>query len=116
MKTLDLSVFITAIGVLVIVTNALTELFKAMFKNISPQIAATVIALILTVCAVFAYISITKIPLEWYYVVGAVIAGFFVSYTAQFGYDKLNEIIKLLGAKKAAKLTESEDNNADKGD
>ena len=48
----------------------------------------------------FAYLSITSTPYEWYIVVGAVVAGFFVSYTAQFGYDKLQEIIKLIGGKK----------------
>ena len=96
MKIVDIGILTTAIGVLVIVTNAITQLFKAMFKNLSPQIAATVIALVLTVCTVFTYISIENIPFEWYYAVGAVVMGLFVSYTAQFGYDKLNEIIRLL--------------------
>lgn len=93
----DFAIIITAIGVLVIVTNALTELFKSIFSKIPAQITATVIALILTVCTVCAYLSITETPAQWYIIVGAVVAGFFVSYTAQFGYDKLQEIIKLIG-------------------
>ena len=100
MNIADAGMLITAIGVLVVITNALTQLFKAMFKNLSPQITATVIALILTICTVFTYISINEIPIEWYYIVGSIVAGFFVSYTAQFGYDKLNEIIELIGGKK----------------
>ena len=96
----DVAILTTALGVLVILTNALTELFKGMFPKLPAQITATIIALILTVCTVFAYLSITSTPYEWYIVVGAVIAGFFVSYTAQFGYDKLQEILKLLGGGK----------------
>ena len=96
----NVAILTTAIGVLVILTNSLTELFKNMFKNIPAQITATVIALVLTVCAVCAYLSITGTPAEWYIIVGAVVAGFFVSYTAQFGYDKLQEILKLIGGKK----------------
>lgn len=95
----DIAILSTAMGVLVILTNALTELFKGIFPKCPAQITATVIALLLTVFAVTAYISITGTPAEWYILVGAVIAGFFVSYTAQHGYDKLKEILKLLGGK-----------------
>lgn len=93
----DIAIFVTAISVLVVITEALTQLFKGMIPKLPAQISATVIALILTVCAVIAYANINGIPLEWYIVVGAVVAGFMVSYTAQYGYDKLHEIIKLLG-------------------
>ena len=96
----DIAIFITAISVLVVITEALTQLFKGMFPKLPAQISATVIALILTVCAVMAYISINDIPLEWYIVIGAIVAGFMVSYTAQYGYDKLHEIVKLLGGGK----------------
>lgn len=100
MKLPDIAILVTAIGVLVILTNALTELFKSMFKKLPAQITATIIALILTVGTVCAYLSITETPYQWYIIAGAIVAGFFVSYTAQFGYDKLQEIIKLIGGKK----------------
>ena len=32
--------------------------------------------------------------MTWYMIAGAVVAGFFVSYAAQFGFDKLKELIK----------------------
>ena len=96
----DIAILITAISVLVVLTEALTQLLKGMFPKLPAQISATVIALILTVCAVMAYISINDIPLEWYIVIGAIVAGFLVSYTAQYGYDKLHEIVKLLGGGK----------------
>ncbi len=95
----DIAILITAISVLVIITEALTQLLKGMFPKLPAQISATVIALILTICTVIAYININDIPLEWYIVVGAIVAGFMVSYTAQYGYDKLHEIVKLLGGR-----------------
>lgn len=100
MKIPDIAILIMAMGVLVILTNAFTELFKGMFPKLPAHITATVIGLVLTVCAIFAYISINAIAIEWYIIVGAVVAGFFVSYTAQFGYDKFHEIVKLLGGEK----------------
>lgn len=86
-----------AVGVLVILTNALTEVIKGIIPKVPAQITATVIALVLTVGTVCAYLSITGTAYQWYIIAGAVVAGFFVSYTAQFGYDKLQEIIKLIG-------------------
>ncbi len=96
----DIAIISTALGVLVILTNAITELFKGMFPRCPAQITATVIALILTVCAVLAYCTIMGLPITWYIAVGAVVAGFMVSYSAQFGYDKLQEIIKMIGGRK----------------
>ena len=100
MKIPDMGVLMTVVGVLVIVTNMLTELFKSIIPKAPPQIIATTIALILTVCTVLAYISIAGITAEWYIIAGSVVVGFVVSYTAQFGYDKLQEIVKLIGGKK----------------
>ena len=97
MKLPDMAIIITAMGVLVILTNALTELFKGMFPKLPASITATIIGLLLTICAVFTYLAINNIAFEWYIAVGAVIGGFFVSYTAQYGYDKFHEIVKLLG-------------------
>ena len=97
---LDIALITTALGVLVILTNALTELIKKMFPNTLPQIVATVVALVLTVCAVMTYVTITGIAVTWYIVVGSIIGGLFVSYTAQFGFDKAKEILKLIGGGK----------------
>lgn len=97
----EITIFTTAFGVLVILTNAFTELLKSMFKNLPVQITATLIAVILTMVAILTYTSINNIIIEWYYIVGGLIAGFFVSYTAQFGYDKAKEIMKLITGGKA---------------
>lgn len=97
---INTAILTTAVGVLVILTNALTEVIKGILPKFPAQILATIIALILTVCTVLAYFSIAGLPVHWYIIVGSIVAGFFVSYTAQFGYDKLKEILKLIGGKK----------------
>lgn len=96
----DIAILTAALGVLVILTNAITEVVKNIIPKLPAQITATIIALVLTVGTVCAYLSITGTAYQWYIIAGAVVAGFFVSYTAQFGYDKLQEIIKLLGGGK----------------
>ena len=96
----DIAVITTALGVLIILTSSLTELFKSMIPKIPPQITATILAVILTVGTVCAYLTIFEISPEWYFIAGAIVAGFMVSYSAQFGYDKLKEILNLIGGKK----------------
>ena len=97
---IDIAAITTALGVLIILTSSLTELFKSMIPKIPPQITATIIAVLLTAGSVCAYLSISGIPVEWYMIAGGVAAGFMVSYSAQFGYDKLGEILKLIGGGK----------------
>lgn len=87
---------ITVIGGLTLITNIITEVIKKTLSgkaNFPIQIVATVVALIITVVAYFTYISIAGVAVTWYMVVGSVVLGFFVSYAAQFGFDKLKEVI-----------------------
>lgn len=90
----DLCVLLCIIGALTLATNVITEVIKKSISNFPAQITATIVAMVLTVGAFFAYISISGTTLEWYMVFGAIVAGFFVSYAAQFGFDKLKELIK----------------------
>lgn len=93
MQTIDFAVILSVIGGLVLCTNIITEVLKNVFKGIPPQITATITALVLTAAAGGAYAAISSINIEWYMVVGDIVCGFFVSYGAQFGFDKLMEII-----------------------
>lgn len=93
MQTIDFAVILSVIGGLVLCTNIITEVLKNVFKGIPPQITATVIALLLTGAAGGAYASINGIAVEWYMIIGDIVCGFFVSYGAQYGFDKLKEII-----------------------
>ncbi|MCM1419658.1 MAG: hypothetical protein NC202_12870 [Roseburia sp.] len=93
-KAFDPSVFIFAVGLLTLGTNVVTEVLKKTIVKIPAQITALVVAMILTVGAFFAYAAIAGIAVTWYMVAGAVVMGFFVSYAAQFGFDKLKELIE----------------------
>lgn len=97
----ELTILVAIIGGLTLCTNVITEVIKKAISDFPAQITATIVAMLLTVTAFFAYTSINEIEVMWYMVVGAIVVGFFVSYAAQFGFDKLKEIInKYIGGQK----------------
>lgn len=89
----ELGAILAAIGGLVLATNVITEVIKKTLSDLPAQITATIVSMVLTLTAFFAYVGMNEITVEWYMVIGAVVGGFFVSYGAQFGFDKLKEII-----------------------
>ncbi len=93
LQAFDPSAFIFVIGLLTLGTNVITEVLKRTITRIPAQITALIVAMGLTIGAFFAYAAITEIAVAWYMVAGAVVTGFFVSYAAQFGFDKLKELI-----------------------
>ncbi len=90
----DVTVLTMLIGLLTFGTNVVTEVLKKVIPKIPGQLLATIVAMALTVGAFFAYASAAGIGVEWYMAAGAVVTGFFVSYAAQFGFDKLKELIE----------------------
>ena len=90
----EISLFVMAIGALTLCTNVVTEVLKKSIKGFPAEITAFVVAMALTVAAFFAYVCVSGIAVQWYMVAGAVMAGFFVSYGAQFGFDKLKELVR----------------------
>lgn len=94
METVDITVMLTIVGGLTCLTNIITEVLKNLFKRLPPQITATVVALALTGAAGLAYACINGVTVEWYMIVGNIVLGFAVSYAAQFGFDKLKEIVE----------------------
>lgn len=88
-----LSMLLFVIGLLTLATNVVTEVLKRTIRKIPAQITALIVAMALTVGAFFAYAAIVRISVTWYMIAGAVVTGFFVSYAAQFGFDKLKELI-----------------------
>ena len=89
----DFTLLLTAIGALTLATNVVTEVLKRSFADFPAQITATIVAMVLTVGAFFAWTAAAEIAVTWYTIAGSVVAGFFVSYAAQFGFDKLKELI-----------------------
>ncbi len=93
METEFFGLLFTALGVLVIATGVITEVLKNTIKKLPSELSAFITAMVLTLTAFFGYCSYSETPIEWYSVAGAVVAGFFVSYGAQFGFDKLKSVI-----------------------
>lgn len=91
---MDLAYMITIIGVLVALTNVITEVVKKVTWDKMPtNILAVIVGELLTLASGFAWFQIKGIDIVWYYIVALVVIGFMVSYAAMFGFDKLKEIM-----------------------
>lgn len=82
------SILLAVMAALVFATNIIVEVIKGLFPKIPTNIVAVVIALIVTIVAMFILCSVMDITIMWYYAVGAVVLGIFVGYAAMFGFDK----------------------------
>lgn len=97
----DWSVILSIVGILVVVTNIITQVLKKLtWDKLPTNILAVLIAMALTLAAFFAYCEIKGVAIVWYMIVAAVVMGFFVAYAAMFGFDKLREAIAQMGANK----------------
>ncbi len=100
MDFLDMSVVLSIVGVLVVLTNIISQVLKKMtWDKIPTNCLVIVISMALTLVAFFAYCSIKSIAVVWYMVVGAIVLGFLVAYAAMFGFDKLRETLGQIGKK-----------------
>lgn len=89
-----ISATLLVVAILVALTNIITQVLKkATWDKLPTNILATLVALLLTLAAFFAYCQINGITVVWYMVAAAVVLGFFVAYAAMFGFDKLKEAI-----------------------
>ena len=95
---LNWSVVISIVGVLVVLTNIITQVLKKVtWEKLPTNILVVIISMVLTLVAFFAYCQIKAIAVVWYMVAAAIVLGFMVSYAAMFGYDKLMEAIGKAG-------------------
>lgn len=96
----DWSVILSIVGILVVVTNIIVQVLKKLtWDKLPTNILATLVAMVLTLAAFFAYCQVKAVPVAWYMVAAAVVLGFFVAYAAMFGFDKLKEVIVQLKTK-----------------
>ena len=92
MSETTISLLMTAIGVLVALTNIVVEVVKkATMDKLPTNILAVIVAE--TMVAFFGWTAYAQIAVVWYYVAAAVIVGILVAYAAMFGFDKLKETI-----------------------
>ena len=97
-RVLNWSVVISLIGVLVALTNIITQVLKKVtWEKLPTNILVVAISMVLTLVVFFAYCQIKAIAVVWYMVAAAVVLGFMVAYAAMFGYDKLMEAIGRTG-------------------
>lgn len=91
---MDISIVVTIIGILVALTNVITQVVKQVtWDKIPTNVLSVIVAIALTIVAGIAYCQIKTIVLTWYMVVALVVAGFMVAYAAMFGFDKLKDIM-----------------------
>lgn len=82
------SILLTVVAVLVFVTNIIVEVIKGLIPKVPTNIVAVIVAMIVTVLALYILCTVLEISVMWYYAVGAVVLGIFVGYAAMFGFDK----------------------------
>lgn len=83
-----------ALGAIAFVVSVITQVIKGVkpLDKLPTDILVFVLSIALTLVTFFAYASYTGLAILWYYVVGAVIAGFIVAFVAMYGWTKLKEL------------------------
>ena len=92
---------VIAIGALAFVVSVITEVIKGIgvMKKVPTDIVVIILSVVLTVVAFFAYAQYAALVVAWYWVVAALICGFFVAFIAMYGWDKINELWTRLNPK-----------------
>ena len=91
---MDMAFIVTLIGILVALTNVITEVVKKLTWDKMPtNVLAVVVGELLTGASGLAYFQVKDVDVVWYYVAALVVIGFMVAYAAMFGFDKLKEIM-----------------------
>lgn len=85
------SILLAILAALVFVTNIIVEVLKVFISKLPTSYLAVVVAIVVTVLALYIAAAVLAITVMWYYVVGAVVLGFFVAYAAMFGFDKFKD-------------------------
>ena len=90
----NLAVLLPVIGLLVALTNIVTQVLKQItWDKLPTNLVAVTVSMALTLAAGIAYCQFEGVAITWYRVVGLTIGGFAVAYAAMFGFDKLKEIM-----------------------
>ena len=85
------SMLLAIMAVLVFMTNIIVEVAKALVPKLPTNYLAVIVAIAITVLALYIAAAVMQITVMWYYAVGAVVLGVFVAYAAMFGFDKFKD-------------------------
>lgn len=86
------SIFMLIMMFLVTATTMIVEVVKRLLPRVPTDLVVFVIAITLTVLALYISAAVLEITVMWYYAIGAVIMGFAVAYAAMFGWDKFTAL------------------------
>lgn len=95
------SVVAMVMFLLVFATTIIVEVIKSLFTKLPTNFLVVIVAIVITMLALFIGAAILEITVMWYYAVGAVVLGIFVAYAAMNGFDKFKEAWEKLKALKA---------------
>ena len=89
-----LSQLVVAVGALAFIVSVITEVVKRIgaMKKVPTDVVVLALSMVLTVVAFLAYAQYTSIAIVWYWIVAAIICGFFVAFIAMYGWNKLTEL------------------------
>lgn len=86
------SVFMGVLLFLVTATTMVVEVLKRLLPKIPTDLVVFIVAIGLTVLALYIAATVFGVEMFWYCWIGAVAAGFAVAYAAMFGWDKFHEL------------------------
>ena len=93
------------IGILVVLTNIITEVLKkVLWDRLPTNILAVIVAVVLTLVAFIGYASYMALPILWYNIAAAIVVAFMVAYAAMFGFDKLKEALSKINEMSNTKI------------
>lgn len=89
-----LSQIVVVVGALAFIVSVITEVVKSIgiMKKVPTDIVVLALSMTLTVVTFIAYAQYAYIAIVWYWVVAAIICGFFVAFIAMYGWSKLTEL------------------------
>ena len=85
-----------ALFLLTFTTSIIVEVIKGLFPKLPTNFLVFIVAILVTILALFIAAAILEITVMWYYAVGAVVLGIFVAYAAMYGFDKFKELFERL--------------------
>lgn len=89
-----LPIAILAVSILVFLVSVITEVTKKLpfLNKIPTDIEVFVLSIVLTMITAFIVAGYKAVPITWYFILAAIIAGFFVAFVAMYGWTKLYDL------------------------
>lgn len=90
----QITTLIGAVGAIAFVVSVITQVLKGVkpLDKLPTDILVFILSIALTIVAFMAYVEYSAMILVWYYIVGAIIAGFIVAFVTMYGWTKLTEL------------------------